>query len=124
MVSIKLDSSNYLLWKLIIVPILKGTRLDGYAFGTKSCPPQFLNESDEANPAFEDWTLKDQMLIAMLINSLSNEISSQMYGSSSSQQLWKEIERQCGSHSKAQAAVYKTSLQTARKDNQSMKDYL
>lgn len=40
--SIKLDRDNYLLWKNMILPIIRGHNLEGYLLGTKVCPSEFI----------------------------------------------------------------------------------
>ena len=63
--SVKLDRSNYLLWQSIILPVIQGNKLDGFIFGTKPCPTQFLSEDAEKriNPAYEEWISSDQLLL-------------------------------------------------------------
>lgn len=39
--SVKLDRNNFLLWKNMIMPIIKGHNLDGYLLRTNECPPEF-----------------------------------------------------------------------------------
>ncbi|KAL2492554.1 Uncharacterized protein Adt_28182 [Abeliophyllum distichum] len=41
--SVKLDRDNFLLWKNIIMPIVRGHGLEEYLLGTKVCPPRFVN---------------------------------------------------------------------------------
>ncbi|KAL2525479.1 Chitin-binding type-1 domain-containing protein [Abeliophyllum distichum] len=41
--SVKLDRDNFLLWKNVIMPIVRGHGLEGYLLGNKACPPQFIN---------------------------------------------------------------------------------
>ncbi|KAL2493066.1 Uncharacterized protein Adt_28694 [Abeliophyllum distichum] len=40
---VKLDRDNFLLWKNVIMPVVRGHGLEGYLLGTKVCPPQVLN---------------------------------------------------------------------------------
>ncbi|KAL2484999.1 O-fucosyltransferase family protein [Abeliophyllum distichum] len=41
--SVKLDKDNFLLWKNIIMPMVKGHNLESYLLGTKECPAQFIS---------------------------------------------------------------------------------
>ncbi|KAK9137229.1 hypothetical protein Sjap_007823 [Stephania japonica] len=101
-VSIKLDESNFLLWKSIVVPVIEGIRFDKFIFGDKLVPPKFLDGSDEWTPEYEDWYSKDRILVAWLMSSLNGSIGSQVSGySSSARSLWKAIEDLCGAQNYA-----------------------
>ncbi|KAK9126453.1 hypothetical protein Scep_015299 [Stephania cephalantha] len=78
--SIKLDTENFLLWKALIVSFVKGQRFDGYLFGTKPCPTQFL-PSEDVNPQYEDWISKDNMFQCWLINSITQPVAISIAGS-------------------------------------------
>ncbi|KAL2470486.1 Uncharacterized protein Adt_38622 [Abeliophyllum distichum] len=41
--SVKLDKDNFLLWKNIIMPIVRGHGLEGYLLETRVCSPQFIS---------------------------------------------------------------------------------
>ncbi|KAL2518634.1 Uncharacterized protein Adt_14881 [Abeliophyllum distichum] len=41
--SVKLDRDNFLLWKNVVMPVVRGHGLERYLLGTKECPPQFIN---------------------------------------------------------------------------------
>lgn len=43
--SIKLDRSNFLLWKNLALPILRSYKLEGHLSGGNSCPPQFIQST-------------------------------------------------------------------------------
>ncbi|KAL2517773.1 Uncharacterized protein Adt_14020 [Abeliophyllum distichum] len=55
--SIKLDRDNFLLWKNVIMPVVRGHGLEGYMLGTKICPPQVLNSqlTNETGTIVEAW---------------------------------------------------------------------
>lgn len=40
--SIKLDNYNFLLWQNMILPLLRGYKLEGFLTGETSCPAQFI----------------------------------------------------------------------------------
>ncbi|KAA0037399.1 uncharacterized protein E6C27_scaffold278G001080 [Cucumis melo var. makuwa] len=39
---IKLDQINYLLWKILVLLILKCYKLEGHLTGEKLCPPKYV----------------------------------------------------------------------------------
>ena len=49
-VSVKLDRSNYVLWKSQVLPTVRAYDLEGFLLGTKSQPFETL--SDSTNPDF------------------------------------------------------------------------
>ncbi|KAL2475256.1 Uncharacterized protein Adt_35992 [Abeliophyllum distichum] len=63
--TVKLDRDNFLLWKNVIMHVVRGHGLEGYLLGTKECPPQFINiqvtaETGETvemcpNPEYSRW---------------------------------------------------------------------
>ncbi|KAK9169225.1 hypothetical protein Syun_001365 [Stephania yunnanensis] len=61
--SIKLNDSNFLLWKSIIVPPIEGCRLDGILFGTIKVSP-LLTEQGEPYLEYQVWHSRDRMLYA------------------------------------------------------------
>ncbi|KAK9157207.1 hypothetical protein Scep_003781 [Stephania cephalantha] len=90
-VTIKLDGSNFLLWKSIILPVIRGYKLDGYLLGTLPCPSPIL-ESGSSNPAYKDWISMDQLLRAWLLNSLTESVAIQIIRHSTSHSAWKAVE--------------------------------
>ncbi|KAK2433887.1 hypothetical protein QL285_019095 [Trifolium repens] len=47
-VFVKLDRDNYPLWKSMVLPIIRGARLDGYMLGKKECPEEFITAADSS----------------------------------------------------------------------------
>lgn len=61
----------------MVLPLLKGSRLDGYILCTKKCPE--ANTSKEGdntpNPAYEEWVTTNKLLQGWLLNSMSQEFA-------------------------------------------------
>lgn len=65
-VSVKLDINNFPLWRSLVLPVIRGCKLDDYILGTKECPQEFITVADSnktKNPSFEEWVADDQMLL-------------------------------------------------------------
>ncbi|KAK9114476.1 hypothetical protein Syun_021273 [Stephania yunnanensis] len=123
--SVKLDGSNHIIWRSAIIPLIRGRKFDGYLFGTKQCPPKFLDKSEEVNPKYDEWYSKDQIFLGWLYGSLANNIAGQVTEfMSSTNELWLAIEELCGANNKAQVQVHRTMLQAYRKGSQTMMEYL
>lgn len=63
LVPIKLDR-NYLLWRSLFLPILRGHDLMGFIDGSSVCPPQYVRDGDgklstTVNQQYTEWTIKD-----------------------------------------------------------------
>lgn len=78
-VTLKVKSSSYLLWKTKFESFLSGQSLLGFINGGSVQPaPTFtVCEGDvvteQANPEFQKWMHNDQLVIAWLFGSLSEE---------------------------------------------------
>ena len=46
-VSVRLNIDNYLLWKSLVLPLIRGCKLDGYILGIKECPEPFVTTSEK-----------------------------------------------------------------------------
>lgn len=87
--SIKLTSRNYLTWKTQIIHLLNSQDLMGWIDGTNPPPPQTIPNTDNpptpiVNPAYQSWFKKDQMILSLLLSSLTEEVFPYLVGISSS----------------------------------------
>ncbi|CAL5401295.1 unnamed protein product [Camellia sinensis] len=90
LISIKLDSSNFILWKYHIKSILRAYDLLGIIVGSKPCPTQFFCDdkgeiTDAENPDFHQWNVMDQGLITLINSTLSSSALALVIGQTSSQ---------------------------------------
>ncbi|CAN6686155.1 unnamed protein product [Malus baccata var. baccata] len=72
--TIKLDRTNYPLWHVQMLPLLRSRNLVSFVDGTNKCPLAFLKDDegkiiDEVNPKFDAWIQQDAMVLSW-INSL------------------------------------------------------
>uniref|UniRef100_A0A2N9F167 Reverse transcriptase Ty1/copia-type domain-containing protein n=1 Tax=Fagus sylvatica TaxID=28930 RepID=A0A2N9F167_FAGSY len=75
LMSIKLDSMNYMLWKLQMSTILNAYSMIEHLNGSTQQPRQFIiNEVGDQtlNPAFLIWRKKDKALLTLLLSTLSS----------------------------------------------------
>jgi hypothetical protein len=74
LVSVKLDQSNYMLWKYQITSILKAYYVLGFVDGTHQCPPSFFENGEgtrQENPLYQQWISRDQGLMTLINSTLS-----------------------------------------------------
>ncbi|KAL9425249.1 hypothetical protein AB3S75_032230 [Citrus x aurantiifolia] len=127
---IKLDRSNYTIWKSQILSSVRANGLEDLLDSSKCCPDQFLPQDSEdltaetqINPAFTVWKRKDQMLLSWLMSSINLEILSLVVNSETSLDLWISLEQQFGSETFAKKVHLKIILNNLKKGSMSMTDF-
>lgn len=71
MMTVKLENSNYIVWKHQISMVLETYSMMELLNGTQACPDQFLKDSSGAitcnlNPEFQIWKLKEKILLTLI----------------------------------------------------------
>nr|KAJ0209912.1 hypothetical protein LSAT_V11C400165660 [Lactuca sativa] len=94
LITIRLSSSNYLLWKNQLLPLLTYQNLVGHVDGS-SLPPAATITKDgktEPNPALPTWHAADQRVVILLQASLTEEAFSKIVGLGTARQIWVALE--------------------------------
>jgi len=126
-VSVKLDRDNYPLWKSLVLPLIRGCKLDVYMLGTKACSDQFVTSGEttrKANPDYDDWITRDQALLGWLINSMTTDIATQLLHCETSKEIWDEAQKLAGAHTKSRTIYLKSEFHNTRKGDMKMEQYL
>lgn len=110
----------------MVLPVIRGNKLDGYIFGTMKCLEMTIGEGDEEslNPAFDDWTTIDQLLLGWLYNTMTIDVASQVIRCHTSAELWRAVKDLAGANTRSCVTMYKSELQRLRKVALKMKEYL
>uniref|UniRef100_A0A2N9IMV8 Reverse transcriptase Ty1/copia-type domain-containing protein n=1 Tax=Fagus sylvatica TaxID=28930 RepID=A0A2N9IMV8_FAGSY len=127
LMSIKLDSMNYMLWKLQISAILDAYSMIEHLDGSTQQPRQFIINEDgdqTLNPAFLIWRKKDKALLTLLLSTLSSPILAMVVGSTTSQEVWNRLEEKFTCTARANVLNLKLELQGIKKGNESINSYL
>ncbi|XP_028054667.1 protein Jade-1-like [Camellia sinensis] len=77
-VNVKLDSTNFIIWKTQLQNILRATDLLDILDGSSSCPSPFVRDStgkEIPNPEFSKWKMIDNHLLSCVTATLSQSIS-------------------------------------------------
>ncbi|XP_037494560.1 uncharacterized protein LOC119370449 [Jatropha curcas] len=107
--TVKLTSSNYILCKTLLLPILRGYNLEKHIDSTFTPPPLVIDNSP--NPAFTTWYLEDQIVLGYLedqivlgwINSsLTEPLLNNVVGVKSALEAWKNLEASFAAGSRTQ----------------------
>jgi hypothetical protein len=94
----KLTKSNYALWKLQVLPAIRGARLVGYIGGSRPAPPEEIttgancDAKTEPNPAYMEWLALDQQVFSYVVASLTKDVLKQVATCATAAKLWKTLE--------------------------------
>lgn len=101
MITVKLNSTNYLLWKHQMHPILTYQDLFYHVDGFLPCPPSTITVAEKVvvNPKFTSWVSTDQRCIIILQASLSEEAITVIVGLTFARQIWVALEKAYGNSS-------------------------
>lgn len=122
----KLNSSNYLIWKAQILPLIQSLGVEGHL---KNAPPVevVLNDKDEAvpnNPAFTSWKDRDLLLRRWMTGTLSEEALYYVVGCNKARDIWNALEENLLQVTKDREVLLKQQLQDMRLGSQSLCEYL
>jgi hypothetical protein len=129
MISIRLDSSNYLFWLSQISPVLACHDLLGFAEGTEPCPPRFVLDeqetpSDPINPEFVIWCRIDQCVLSLINATLSESVLGIVYGLKTAHQAWMALATCFASQSRSRVSHFKRQLQSLKHGSKSCLEYI
>ncbi|RVW88466.1 Retrovirus-related Pol polyprotein from transposon RE1 [Vitis vinifera] len=124
MITIKLSSSNYLLWKSQLLPLLESQDLLGYVDGTLVPPPRFEPAtSTTLSTKYLAWKAADQRLLCLLLSSLTEEAIAAVVGLSTAREVWLALENTFSHHSKARELRLKDDLQLMKRGTKPVAEY-
>ncbi|CAH9140861.1 unnamed protein product [Cuscuta epithymum] len=123
MLTLKLSSTNYLLWKTQVQTLLQSQGLFGFLDGTKVKPSVSSSFDAEAIKAEQDWITQDQRLHSLLLSSLTEESMAHTLGSTSAASVWSALEKVYSLQSKSREIQLKDDLQNLRRGSSSVEDY-
>ncbi|KAL5543220.1 hypothetical protein UlMin_010930 [Ulmus minor] len=130
--SVKLNHDNFLLWKNMVLPVIRGNKMEGFITDAKECPPEFIEVTEEGadeaelkeNPEHENWVAQDQVLLGWLYNSIDIEVASELIGYETSKLLWEAIRDLFGVRNISNIVYYKKEFNKLQKGNMKMSEYL
>jgi hypothetical protein len=94
--NIKLSNNNFPSWRTQILAFVKANDVYGFLDGTTLPPAQTIPNTSTtpgaaatmANPDFLLWCQRDQMLLSVLISTLTEPLVVHVVGSTTAHQLW------------------------------------
>ena len=120
---VKLDRTNYVLWKSQIKNIVFANGFEDFIDGTSVCPEKELS-AGVINPTFITWRRQDHTILSWIYSSLTPAIMTQIIGHTTSQSAWNALEKTFSSSSRARIMQLRLELQSTKKGSLSMIDYI
>ena len=121
-VSLKLTPDNYPLWKTQLLHYFRGQDLYGYLDGTFILPPQMIDTlhpdtgalTQIPNPAHFQWLRQDSLILSTLMSSMTEGVLAQIVSYATSHQVWRALETNFSSQSRARTIQVRTQLANAK----------
>ncbi|GJS73957.1 zinc finger, CCHC-type containing LTR copia-type gag-polypeptide [Tanacetum coccineum] len=117
MITIKLSSTNYLLWRNHMIPIFTYQKLIGHINGTSISPSPKVTIEGKANPNPDllTWTEDDQRAVILLQSSLTEEAAAEVLGLTTAHQIWLSLEAAYSNASVERIHLLRDSLRQLKK---------
>ncbi|GKB55220.1 zinc finger, CCHC-type containing LTR copia-type gag-polypeptide [Tanacetum coccineum] len=119
MITIKLSSTNYLLWRNHMIPIFTYQKLIGHINGTSISPSPKVTIEGKANPNPDllTWTEDDQRAVILLQSSLTEEAAAEVLGLTTAHQIWLSLEAAYSNASVERIHLLRDSLRQLKKES-------
>ncbi|KAK1682449.1 hypothetical protein QYE76_043297 [Lolium multiflorum] len=121
----KLTPDNFLVWKAVVLPAVRGARLFGYLDGSIKAPAEKITveklvdgktvKEEEENALYMAWIEKDQQVLAYLLNSISHELLIQLTEHQTAHETLKAIQLMFASQSRARVQNLRRQLNELKK---------
>jgi hypothetical protein len=121
--SIKLTKDNYMAWQFQLLAYLQRQDVYGFIEGTVFPPVQLIVNPVTtpgapvmiANPEYLSWYQRDQLIISVLVSTLSDSYVSHAVGCTTSRALWESLEKMFASQAHARIMQVHFQLATLKK---------
>ncbi|KAL5781043.1 hypothetical protein ACOSP7_006072 [Xanthoceras sorbifolium] len=127
---IKLDRSNYPLWRAQVLPVVRAYNLEEYIFDSKPAPAKYAasTRTDEVSHRLSDeffsWKKNDQLFVCWMISTLSPSVVGEVTQCVTVHEVWITLERLYSRQSKVSVLHIRSQMQTLKKESMSMGDYI
>jgi hypothetical protein len=128
-VTIRLNKTNYILWRAQLLPYLRSTKLIGFIDGSIVEPPKLVPSSTAVgaelvpNSAHGRWYDQDQQLLSGLLSSITEELLLDVVSASTAKEAWDTLQRMFSSAVRARVVQVRIDLATTKKRDLSAADY-
>ena len=120
MMTVKLDSSNYIVWKHQISMVLETYSLFELLDDNQPIPEKFLKDLSGSvtaifNPEYSIWKSKEKALLTFISSTLTPSVLALTVGCHSAKEVWKVLENRFSSISRSHIMNLKGELHNIRK---------
>jgi histone deacetylase 1/2 len=126
----KLTKANFALWKLQVLPAIRGAQLVRFIDGTSPAPPEEIttgagtDAKTEPNPAYTAWLALDQQVFSYIVASLTKDVLKQVTTCATAAQLWKALEEMGASQTRARKVNTRIAHATTKKGSMTVDEYV
>ena len=94
LISLNLDSSNYLLWRSQMEPLIQSINMTHHLNQDNTPSKEITKENGETapSPSYLIWVKNDGLLTAWILSNISTEVLISLENVSSASNVWKSIE--------------------------------
>lgn len=122
LLTVKLNHDNYLLWKAQL-PYLRHHNLFRYIDGLIPTPQLFDDSLTKQQALFTTWKQQDQVLMSILISSLSENLIAHVLEATSSHEVWEILEELFSAKTQARTMQVHFQLATLKKGSETIAKY-
>ena len=122
--AVRLNRSNFMLWRTLSLPNLSGSGLHGHLDGTTAAPVKTIVEGTVANPAYAAWWKQDQRVLGLLLSSMEEDIACQMIGRNTAAAVWEAVHTMFGAQNRANIRHIRRQIQSLRKNDMTAGEYM
>ncbi|GMP98213.1 hypothetical protein CsSME_00046184 [Camellia sinensis var. sinensis] len=115
-VTVKLDFTDYIIWKTHLQNMLRATNLLCYVDGTCACPSATITDSEGKDI--------DSHLLSCITATLTPTVFTSVVHCKSCQEIWKYLDKRFTSLSRSHIHQLKNKVSSIMKKSESMEDYL
>ncbi|KAK1647013.1 hypothetical protein QYE76_064818 [Lolium multiflorum] len=129
-IAVRLNGSNFMLWKALALPNLAGARLHGFLDGSAPAPSRTIREGtgdaarDVDNPAYAQWWTLDQRVLGHLLGSMHEEVSAQLIGCATAEAAWSAVHAMFSAENRAGIRALRREIQGLKKGDKSASEYM
>jgi len=126
----KLSKNNLGLWKLQVLPAIRGAMLEGFLDGSTAAPSKEIDVKHgdktvkEANPEYASWVARDQQVLSYLLSNMTRDVMAQVAMAKTAAELWAAVEEIYSSQSRVRSVNTRIALATTKKGNSTASEYL
>ena len=124
-VSVKLNSTNYLIWRMQIFPLIQSLKLIKHITNDVPATTKIAESGEKVpEPTFESWQQTDLLLRSWITGTLSEEALGHVVGLNTAHEIWMCLEEKYLQATKERELQLRRQLQMPKKENISLDNYL